>query len=483
MRQSMKKLFNLTCTENGAATLRSTGSACLDLFATIGALRGASRDEINVRFLRAFAENPDLAMKLLFYARDIRGGLGERRVFRVVLAWLADNEPAALRRNLPYVAEYGRWDDLLALLDTPAEADAVAVLRGQLEADLAALQDGQPVSLLGKWLPSANASGAETARQAKRLARAFGMTEAQYRRALSALRQSIRILENNLRERDYTFDYAQQPSRAMFKYRRAFQRNDGARYSAFLEKVEAGEAKLRTGTLMPYDIVRAAYRANEDDRAALNATWNALEDYTGDENALVVADGSGSMYTGRPMAATVAQSLAIYFAQRNRGAFRNCFITFSMNPQLVELKGRDIVETARYCQSFNEVANTDLERVFRLILAAAVENRLPQSELPATLYIVTDMEFDQCAENASVSNFDFARTLYRRYGYRLPKVVFWNVNSRTRQQPVSMNAQGVALVSGCSPRIFAQVMSGEMDPMRNMLNTLNVERYAVIQAG
>ena len=482
MLQYLRNTANRTLTENGAATLRTTGDECLDLFATIGALRNAPADEITARFLRAYAENSDLAMKLLFYARDIRGGLGERRVFKVILAWLAANEPASLLRNLRYVAEFGRWDDVLCLLDTPARREAAALLREQFDADMAALQKGESVSLLGKWLPSVNAHSADAMRMARQLVSAFGMTETRYRKALSALRQSIRIIENNLREVDYTFDYAQQPSRAMFKYRKAFLRHDEARYRAFMEQVTRGEATLHTGALMPYDIVQAAYNASPDDRASLDATWNAMEDFTGDENALVVADGSGSMYCGQPMAAAVAQSLAIYFAQRNRGAFHNHFITFSTNPRLVEIRGADIVETVRYCRTFNEVADTNIQRVFELILDAAVQNRLPQRELPSTLYIVSDMEFNVCTRDASVTSFEYARDLYRQHGYRLPRVVFWNVQSRNRQQPVSMNAQGVALVSGCTPRIFSQVMSGEMDPLRNMLNVLGSERYAVIRA-
>ena len=483
MLKFLKNLSNRTLTENGAVTLRSTDSQCLDLFATIGALRNASDQEIETRFLRAYAENPDLAMKILFYARDVRGGLGERRVFKVLMRYLARNQLPSALRNLPYVAQYGRWDDVLALMDTPARGEAVALLKYQFNLDMTALKAGEPVSLLGKWLPSVNASNARTVAMARQLARAFGMTDAQYRKALSALRQSIRILENNLREKDYTFDYSQQPSKAMFKYRRAFLRNDGVRYRGFMEKVERGEAKLNAGVLMPYEIVEAAYRASEVERDALNMTWNALEDFTDGENALVVADGSGSMYYGQPQAAAVAQSLAIYFAQRNRGAFRNCFITFSMNPQLVEIKGRDIVEQVRYCRTFNECANTDLQKVFELILRAAVENRLPQEDLPSTLYIISDMEFDSCARNASLTNFEQAKRMYGKYGYRLPRVVFWNVMSRNQQQPVRSNEQGVALVSGCTARIFSQVMKGEMDPYSNMMSVVGSERYAVIRAG
>ena len=197
----------------------------------------------------------------------------------------------------------------------------------------------------------------------------------------------------------------------------------------------------------------------------------------------MVADGYGSMYCGQPMAAAVAQSLAIYFAQRNKGAFHNHFITFSTNRQLVELKGADIVEVVRYCRTFNEVADTNLQRVFELILRAAVLHRVPQKELPSTLYIISDMEFNCCTRDASLSNFEYAKQLYRQHGYRLPRVMFWNVQSRNRQQPVSMNEQGVALVSGFTARIFSQVMSGEMDPWRNMMNVVGGERYAMIKAG
>ena len=483
MLEFLKILANRTLTENGAVTPRTTGSDCLDLFATVGALRLQGEAEITKRFLRAFAENRDLAMKILFYARDARGGLGERRVFRVLLRYLAANEPATLRRNLPFVAEYGRWDDLLCLLETPLRAEAETLLHTQFETDMQALRKGEPVSLLGKWLPSVNAHNAEAVRQAKQLAHAFGMNEAEYRKTLSALRREIRILENNLRERDYSFDYAQQPSKAMFKYRKAFLRNDEARYRVFMQKVTRGEATLHTGTLMPYELVEAAYNCTEAERASLNTTWNALEDFTNGENALVVADGSCSMYGwGKPKPAAVAQSLAIYFAERNTGVFRNHFITFSMTPRLVEIKGVDLTEKVRYCRSFNECADTNLQAVFELILATAVKNRLPQKELPSVLYIVSDMEFNACARNASLSNFEQAKQLYASHSYRLPQIVFWNVQSRREQQPVRMNEQGAALVSGCTPRIFSQVMSGEMEPYKNMMHVLMSERYASISA-
>jgi hypothetical protein len=481
----LKNEANKTFTENGAVTYASTCSDCLDLFATIGALRRESDEEIISRFVKAYAEDPNLAMKTLFFARDVRGGFGERRVFRVILAWLAANEPASVRKNVEAIAQYGRFDDLLSLLGTPCESDAFACIKKQLDADLAAMENGGEVSLLAKWLPSVNASNAVTVHNAKRIARALGMDDAAYRKTLVKLRAHIRIIENNLREGDYTFDYEKQPSKAMLKYRKAFLRNDGERYQTFMGKVSSGEARLHTGTLTPYDIIAPFFnnQVTEAERSSINATWNAQEDFTGDDNALVVVDGSGSMYSGcDPLPAAVALSLGIYFAERNTGAFKNHFITFSEHPQLVEIKGRDILEKVRYCHEYNECANTDIQKVFELVLSAAVKNKVPQSELPKTLYIISDMEFDCCAEGAGATNFEYAKSIFAARGYELPRVVFWNVASRNRQQPVTKNEQGVALVSGCTPRIFSMLQSGTLSPYAYMLEILGSERYQGIAA-
>ena len=486
MLNHLKNESNLTLTENGAATYASTLSDCLDLFATIGAIRREPDKEIITRFSRAYAENADIAMKILFFGRDVRGGLGERRVFRVIVNWLAGHEPVALRRNIALIPEYGRFDDLLALMGTACEKDALAVIREQLRKDLASKEG---VSLLAKWLPSVNASNAETVRMGKKIARALGMTEAEYRRTLVKLRARSRIIENNLREKDYTFDYAAQPSKAMFKYRAAFIRNDGERYGTFMAKVEKGEKTLHTDTLTPYDIIAPCVqpwgypKLSAEERKAMNVTWNALTDFTTGENALVVVDGSGSMYGGdKPLPAAVAISLGIYFAERNTGAFKGHFITFSENPRLVDIKGRDIVEKVRYCMGYNEVANTNIQRVFELILKAAVKNRIPQKEMPARIYIVSDMEFDCCAVAAGVTNLVHAKRLFAENGNNLPEVVFWNVASRHANQPVIMNEQGVALVSGCTPRIFSMVAGGTLSPMTVMMEVLQSERYARISA-
>lgn len=485
MLQHIKNEENYAYTENGGLSRGTTCCDCLDLFASIGALRSADSSEIISRFQLAFAEAPDLAMKVLFFARDIRGGLGQRRVFRVVMHALADAQPQAVRKNLPYFPEYGRWDDLLALMGTACETDALELIRHQLTTDMLDIELGHRVSLLAKWLPSVNASSPDTVRMAKHIARFLEISDAEYRKMLVELRQQIRIIENNLRQGDYSFDYSKQPSKALFKYRQAFLRNDGPRYNEFLCSVSRGKAWLNTGTLTPYDIIAPLFEGevSPDAQRVMDVTWNSLPDFAGRENALVVIDGSGSMYANtQPRPAAVALSLGIYFAQRNTGAFRDHFITFSQNPRLVKIKGTDIVQKVRYCQSFNEVANTDIQKVFELILRAAVKNGVPQSQMPSTLYIISDMEFDSCTAGAELTNFQYAQRIFAQAGYRLPRVVFWNVASRTRHQPVTMNEQGVALVSGCSPRIFDMLSAGDLSPMGYMLDILHSSRYRKICA-
>ncbi len=251
----IKNEMNMTYTENGAVTYDSTGSDCLDLFSTIGALRRESEEEIVARFIRAYSENADIAMKILFFARDIRGGLGERRVFRTIFNWIAVNEPESVKKNIAYVAEYGRYDDLMTLMGTPCEKEMVEYIGEQFRADIHAMEKNRNVSLLAKWLPSVNASNEKTVLMAKKLARAFGLTDAKYRKMVSSLRARIRIIENNLREKDYSFDYSKQPSRAMYKYRHAFMRNDTDRYKSFIDKVTSGDTSMHADNVAPYELV------------------------------------------------------------------------------------------------------------------------------------------------------------------------------------------------------------------------------------
>ena len=489
MLRYLKQASAMSLTENGALTYRTSGSDCLDLFFRAGAMRAASEDEIRTVVLRAFAEDPVAAMRILFYVRDVRGGLGERRFFRIGIRALADQAPDRVARNIAFFAEYGRWDDVVALMGTACRSAAMAEIDRQLRKDIAAMDKGEDVSLLAKWLPSANASSQETRRMGRRMAAALKMDERTYRQTLSALRAYIDILENRLREQDYTFDYDSQPSCALFRYRKAFLRNDGDRYRAFLDSVQSGEKTLNASALYPYQIVRRClegYGLSADERRSLDLTWRSLPAY-GDkeENAIAVIDGSGSMtWSGDPSIRPldVALSLGLYFAQHSKGAFADHFITFSQTPRLIEIKGRDIVEQAQYCAGFNEVANTDLEAVFRLILDAAVKNALPQEELPSKIYVISDMEFDRCVcGGREATLFDAVQQEFADAGYALPQVVFWNVASRNSTIPVSMSANGAALVSGASPSVFDMVISGGTDPSDVMRAVLESPRYAAIQ--
>ena len=482
MLEYIKKESNITYTENGAVTNKSSGSFCLDLFATIGAIRRESDAEIENRFIKAYTEDKDIATKILFFARDVRGGLGERRVFRVILKWLAYNEEETVKKNIENVAEYGRFDDLLVLMGTPCEEKMLSVLTEQLDSDLVAMENGKEVSLLAKWLPSVNTSNRGVVCKAKRVAKSFKMTDAEYRKTLSKLRAYVKIIENNLRSKDYSFNYEEQPSKAMFKYKKAFLRNDGNRYKEFLEKVQKGEAKLNAGTLCPYELV-APYLSemgglkgiSKKEKLALNATWGALPNYAGNENAIAVIDTSGSMYcTGKPLAASVALSLGLYFAERNNGWFKNYFIEFSKRPRLIQIKGETFADKLRYLATFNEIANTDIEAVFNLILNAAVKNKIPQSELPTKLYLISDMEFDEAVDNAELSNFENAKQKFEKFGYKLPTIVFWNVASRNAQQPVTLKDNGAILVSGCTPKIFEMVASGNANPLKFMMEDSTV---------
>ncbi len=490
MLQALKEETNKTRTENGAASLRSTGSDCLDLFAVIGSLRHEEASRIETKFLRAFAEDPTTALRILFFTRDIKEGLGEHRIARILYRFAAHHCPAALLKNISHISLLGRYDDLLTLLHTPLENDAIALIKKQLDQDLIAASQEKSVSLLGKWLPSANTSSPETVRAAKHLQKALKLSAADYRKILSLLRRRIRIIENNLREKDYTFDYETIPGCALYKYRDAFLRNDDTRYDDFLQRAAAGKAKINTATLYPYDFIHTIRHtenigADTKERASLDTMWNRLPDFTQKENALVVVDDSASMYYGCHSAADpidIAISLAIYYAERNKGHFHNYYLSFSERPELLKIQGADLYEKVRCILSHNEIANTNLAAVFDLILDAAIHHHIPQEEFPKTLYLISDMEFDAVVRNADETNFEYAKERFTACGYRLPHIVFWNVNARNEQVPVKQNEENVTLVSGISPHLFQFITSENKTPYDFMMKTLSSERYREITA-
>ena len=475
---------NIAYTENGAVAFKTTKSAVLDFFSNGGALRSRNEKSIIDVFEKAFAENPLLATKAMFYFRDIRGGQGERRTFRILLNHLANTRPDVVRANLPLIALYGRWDDLYSLMDTELEEDVFTIVDVQLAEDL----NSETPSLLAKWLASENASSKVTKRNARKTRKALNMNSRQYRKVLSGLRKKIGLVEQTISKGNWSeVQYDKLPSKAGLQYRKAFFRHDAERYATFLEEVKAGTKTINAGTLYPYEIVeKCGYNyygsTPKGDSSTLDAMWNALPNYFGDNDVrgIVVADTSGSM-TGRPM--DVSISLAIYTAERNTGAFANKFITFSANPKMQTVTGNGIVEKVQNLSRAEWGMNTNVKAVFDLILQTATKNKAEQDELPSHLYIVSDMEFDYCA--SSGVNERLFQTIEREYaeaGYKMPFLVFWNVNSRNDQQPMSMDQRGFQLVSGCSPSIFTSLLSNKaVSAYELMLEVLNQDKYSAIR--
>ena len=483
---------NLTFTENGALAYETSGSKLVDMNFKLSSYRNLEEAEIESDFARVYAENPLLAVKFLFFAGDVRGGAGERRVFRTCLRWLAKTRPVWGRAVLPLVSVYNRWDSLLDVLDTPVGRDAMELMHAQLKADLKAMEEKKPASLCAKWLPSINTSSMQARRVAQRLAKAWGMTERQYRKALSALRDYLNVTEVRMTANEWaSIDYSAVPSLANIRYRNAFLMHDADRRSQYLQALETGEAKINATVTAPHEIIRAYRNAEMNLDASLEAIWKALPDYVkGDGSSIAVVDGSGSMTCnigkGNLTASDVATGLGLYFAERLHGAFKDKYITFSEHPQLVDFsKATSLCEKIRVADSYNECANTNIEAVFNLILKTAVDNGMTQDELPKNIVIFSDMEFDACTEPLET---DVQRTLfaniskkYRKHGYILPRLVFWNINSRTNAIPIRENENGVALLSGFSTALVKMALSGTLSQLALLLETLNAARYDPVE--
>ncbi|MGP1474222.1 MAG: DUF2828 family protein [Treponema sp.] len=482
IKMQLSKSEKLSLTENGDTAYKSTGSACLDFFSLCGAMRKNISDLVKL-FTKAYAENPVIALKILFYLRNIRGGLGERNSFRVLFKELAQSYPETAKQVVYAVPEYGRWDDLLVLLDSPVKADVVDLIKNQLEKDWKAVKEGKEISLLGKWLPSINTSSKKSVDFAKELAAALGMKAVEYRKLCSALRREIKIIEDNLRRKDYTFDYSKQPGQAMIRYKKAFMRNDKERYKAFLNKVveqakklACGEVipdeekiKLNTKTLYPYQIVApfmdemGIKRIKSEQAFPLEASWKALERGSFDSKTIVVRDGSGSMYGYGDFAAiNIATSLALLFAEQLGGIYKNSFITFSSEPKLIQIpKAVDTLQKKlNFIARYDDCTNTDIGKVYKLLLSTAKSGNVTREEMIERVLIISDMEFDYCAKG--LSSFEYYRQKFEEAGYELPEIIFWNVEARDKHLPVTQNEIGVKLVSGASANIFASVVSGDL---------------------
>ena len=473
-----------TRTENGAVALNTTGDARLDLFGTIGSLRTADKLRIHRLFAEAWREDPLFATKIAFYARDIRGGLGERQTFRTLLVYMANHHPEALRQNMDLIGVYGRYDDMYCLIGTPLENEMWAAMKNQFEEDRANMEKGCAISLLAKWIKTADASSDATRKLGILTAQKLGYSVYEFKRLVRAMRKQIGVVETLMSAGRWDeIKYSAVPSRAMMIYRKAFLKHDADRYGQFIQKAVTGDETIHSATLFPYDIVEkvmqitwSTCRITED--PALEAQWRQLPDYVeAGTNALVIADTSGSMY-GRPLATSVG--LTVYFAERNSGPYHNMFMSFSGTSRIQMLKGETLAQKIRSIDMNDWQNNTNLKAAFEHVLEIAVSNHVPAEEMPKSLIVISDMEIDYCGDK----NWTFYEKMAQRFkmnGYNIPNIIFWNVSSRHDVFHADKTRTGVQLVSGQSATVFRQVMQCVgMNPVEAMEKVINSERYAAI---
>lgn len=490
---------NLTYTANGATAYKQTGNALVDLNYSVSTFRN-NPALIVQKFDKAFYEDKNLALKWLFYLGDIRGGHGERKAFRAGLVNLAMTHPEYLRPFIAFIPHYNRWDSILWLLETPLHNDVVNIIKTQLSVDWENMQAGKSVSLLAKWLPRTDVTSKNRVDMARNVCGSlYGRKEyetctvaekREYNKTLKALRRHLNLVETAMVENKWDeIDYSKLPSGANLKYRAAFLRHDEERRQQYLEKVAEGKAKMNASVLYPYELVRK-YRINWwIDRTTqadpdVELMWKNLPNLLADEqrNILVVADGSGSMtceVAKNISALNIAHSLAIYCAERMNGEFKNYCITFSAKPQLVHLNGESLFDNLSILSNYTEISNTDIYKTFKLILDTAVHKNLSQEELPDTILLISDMQFDH-GTHFDQPMFKQIQQEFAEAGYKLPNVTFWNVSNYDNAVPVTKNEYGFNLVSGFSPNTLKMALSKEPSPYLALVETLMSERYAQI---
>ena len=481
---AFRNASHLTETENGATALNTTGSKLVDLFATIGALRNADETRIERLFADAYAEDPLLATKIIFYARDIREGLGEREVPRKLLAYAAKNHPEAVLPNLELLGLYGRWDDIYCLIGTPVENAMWDVVKGQLYSDIKNMSENKPVSLLAKWLKTADASSEKTRKLGIYTAKKLGMKVYNYKRILRSLRKYIKVTEGLMSTQQWDqIDYNAVPSKAMLNYRNAFTKHDEIRFQDYISKLSTGETKINASTLYPYDLIEKytngygnRYMKPED--SVVEAQWNALPDYVGEGvNAIVMADTSGSMQ-GRPMCTSVG--LALYFAERNKGAYHNLWMSFSTHPNIHEVKGETLYQKLTSMDLKDWGGSTNLQAAFDLILAIAIKSQCKPEDMPKALIIISDMEIDYACHGELF--YDGMKYKYAQYGYTMPNIIFWNVESRNDTYHISSKIPNTQCFSGQAASTFKSVIANiGKTPYEAMCAVLNSERYEAVQ--
>lgn len=490
---ALENTFNYKLTENMGIALKSTGSKVYDLFAFGGAYRTRSKEDCILLFKNAFEEDPNLALKCLFYLRDCRGGQGERRFFRICLKWLANNHALVVAKNIDRISAFGRWDDLFVLFGTELHNLTCQIISQQLALDMLDTIDNKAISLLAKWMPSENAHSRETARKARVIREYLNMTPKQYRQMLSKLRAHLNVLERLMSANRWDeIEFDKIPSKAGLVYRNAFARRDmiAKKYEAFAKDKNT---KVNADTLYPYEIVEKVirktnwgynnyyFKGNDTERAVLNKYWENQKDYLdgADMSMMCVVDTSGSM-CGRPL--DVACSLGMYCAERMTGPFANKYISFSRKPRLVNIEGVDFVDKVVRIYSDDLCENTNLTAVFNLLLNTAIKPGVKKEDIPKTIVVISDMEIDHMSDwssSTAITEMDKIREKWAAYGIEVPKLVYWNVDAR--HNTILDSGPNVSFVSGFSPVIFKQVLTGKTG-VELMLEVLLDDRYKSIIA-
>ena len=482
LQQIAKEESSIKRTENGAFAYNTTDNSLVDLFAIIGALRPRTESEIRDKFANAFNQDALLATKMLFYAGNIRGGLGERRTFRICLEWLANNYPSIVQKNIGAIPLFNRWDSIFVLIGTPCESYMWKFVYEQIVEDWSNYKNKKSISLLAKWMPSENASSIYTKRNAKIARQNFNLTSRQYRKMLSTLRKYLDVTEVKMSSGNWSgINYEAVPSRAMMKYNNAFKKHDMDGFCRYIEALNRGEKKINASTLYPYDLVKNYMRYNIAQKSeVVEQQWKALPNYIDKEsNILIMADVSGSMY-GRPLETSIG--LAIYFAERNKGPLEGIYMTFTSHPRFQYIDASETLE-----RKVEKVRNTDigystnLSRAFEKKKKKAVDYDFKQEDMPNAIVVISDMEIDHYMRPSS--NWDFIKTQkakYAAYGYTLPKMILWNVEARN--DTILSKSDDVLFVSGQSPSTFKSLL-GNLNGKNNwdlMLEVLNNEMYNCI---
>lgn len=475
---------NFTETENGAIAHSTTQSSVLDLFALGGAYRNRSEEDCRILFGRAYSEDKKNALKCLFYLRDVRGGQGERHFFRICYKYLTEIDPTVALLNLPNIPSYGRWDDVIDLIDSPISYSVLTYISCQLHADIENFFSEKPISLLAKWLPSENASSIETKRKAKQIRKALCFSSKQYRKTLSLLRKRLNVVEKAMSNNDWdAIDFATVPGKASFNYAHVFSTREETKekYSLFIEEAKKNN-QLKTETLYPYEIVNKVIKTKDKQQYDIfNTYWESQKDFLSgiSDNAICVCDTSGSMTWAaynRVAPIAVAISLSLYCAERLNGDFKNKYISFSETPQLVDVAGGTFSDKVNYIYKKTiNARNTDLVKVFDLLFDVAKHSK--KEDIPKYIIVISDMEIDEGLEISKDNLTTIENAFEKKWkdaGLNCPKVIYWNVEARNNI--ILDLSSGVSYVSGCSPMLFKQILSGKSG-YELMLEVIGSSRY------